>query len=248
MDGIEVSVVIPVHNQVHLLPRAIESALCQGVPLEVIVVDDASTEDVQKAAAPYPVILLRNRENRGAARSRNRGVRAARGRYIAFLDSDDWWEEGKLARQLELIRQTGYVLCCTGRRLVTPEGEKTSHTIGVKPVIRYRDLLTHNMINCSSVLIRRDAALAYPMSHEKYHEDYLTWLRILKKYHFACGINEPLLNYRMSSSGKSGSKLASAYKTFMVYRVMGFPLWKSIACFAAYTFNGLKKYRGWIWH
>lgn len=128
MDGIEVSVVIPVHNHVHLLPRAIESALCQEVPLEVIVVDDASSENVREVTAPYPVTVLRNHENRGAAKSRNRGVRAARGRYVAFLDSDDWWEPGKLARQLECIRKTGYVLCCTGRRLVTPEGER--------PVIR----------------------------------------------------------------------------------------------------------------
>lgn len=115
-------------------------------------------------------------------------------------------------------------------------------------MISYQDLLTQNMINCSSVLLRRDVALAYPMSHEKYHEDYLTWLRILKKYHFACGISDPLLNYRMSNTGKSGSKISSAYKTFMVYRVLGFPIWKSIACFAAYTCNGLKKYRGWRWH
>ena len=157
MTDVVVSVVIPVHNQTGTLCQAVDSALCQDVALEVIVVDDASTVDVRQVLAPYmsegrdraceegkdgagghgwPVRLLRNQENRGAARSRNRGVRAARGRYVAFLDSDDWWEPGKLRKQLRLMEKTGDVLCCSGRRLITPDGGWTSRTIGVRPVIR----------------------------------------------------------------------------------------------------------------
>ena len=80
------------------------------------------------------------------------------------------------------------------------------------------------------------------MGHEDSHEDYIMWLRVLRKYGDARGINEPLLRYRLSNTGKSGSKLHSAKMTFMVYRYMGFSLPKSLLCFASYAINGVKKY------
>ncbi len=241
-----VSVVIPVHNGVrHLIP-AVESVLLQRVPLEIIVVDDASDEDVAGALAEYidsgRLILLRNEKNLGPARSRNRGVKKAKGRFIAYLDSDDSWEPDKLRKQLREMKRTGCVLCSTGRRLMTPEGRKTRRTIGVRQRISYRGLLTHNSINCSSVVMRRDVALEFPMAHDEYHEDYLTWLRVLRKYRYACAVNEPLLNYRLSNKGKSGNKLHSARMTYGVYRCMGFSLPKSILCFISYSVNGLLKY------
>lgn len=99
-----VSVIIPVYNGSAYIGKAIESALLQGVPLEIIVIDDGSTDnldDVLKKYADTDVIrVIHNKHNIGVARSRNRGVRAAKGEYIAFLDCDDWWEPGKLKAQL----------------------------------------------------------------------------------------------------------------------------------------------------
>lgn len=80
------------------------------------------------------------------------------------------------------------------------------------------------------------------MEHEDSHEDYIMWLKILKKYGTAAGINEPLLKYRLSNSGKSGSKAKSAAMTFRVYRYMGFGWGKSIACFVSYAAHGAAKY------
>ena len=80
------------------------------------------------------------------------------------------------------------------------------------------------------------------MGHEDSHEDYIMWLQVLRKYGDARGINEPLLRYRLSNTGKSGSKLHSAKMTFMVYRYMGFSMPKSLLCFASYAINGVKKY------
>ena len=123
----------------------------------------------------------------------------------------------------------------------------TGKVIGVKEQITYRDLLRHNSINCSSVLLRTEVAREFPMEHEDSHEDYITWLRIMKKYGIAIGINEPLLKYRLTNSGKSGSKLKSAVMTFRVYRYMGFSWPKSAVCFISYALHGVWKYltAGW---
>ena len=241
-----VSVVMPAYNCAASIGDSIESVLCQDVPLELIVVNDRSPDDLDAAMAKYledeRVVYVTNEQNMGAAQSRNRAMAMARGKYIAFLDSDDIWLPGKLKKQLDILEQTGCVLCCTGRSLMTPEGVDDGRIIPVAEVITYRDLLRHNSIGCSSVVIRTEAAREFPMGHEDSHEDYIMWLQVLRKYGDARGINEPLLRYRLSNTGKSGSKLHSAKMTFMVYRYMGFSLPKSLLCFASYAINGVKKY------
>ena len=241
-----VSVVMPAYNCAASIGDSIESVLCQDVPLELIVVNDRSPDDLDAAMAKYladeRVVYVTNEKNMGAAMSRNRAMEMARGKYIAFLDSDDIWLPGKLKKQVEILETSGNVLCCTARSLMTPEGVDDGRILPVAEVISYRDLLRHNCIACSSVLIRTEAAREFPMGHEDSHEDYIMWLQVLRKYGDARGINEPLLRYRLSNTGKSGSKLHSAKMTFMVYRYMGFSLPKSLLCFASYAINGVKKY------
>ena len=241
-----VSVVMPAYNCAASIGDSIESVLCQDVPLELIVVNDRSPDDLDAAMEKYlsdeRVVYVTNQVNMGAAMSRNRAMEMARGKYIAFLDSDDIWLPGKLKKQVELLEKSGNVLCCTARALMTPEGVDDGRILPVAEVISYKDLLRHNSIACSSVLIRTEAAREFPMGHEDSHEDYIMWLQVLRKYGDARGINEPLLRYRLSNTGKSGSKLHSAKMTFMVYRYMGFSLPKSLLCFASYAINGVKKY------
>ena len=241
-----VSVVMPAYNCAASIGDSIESVLCQDVPLELIVVNDRSPDDLDAAMAKYltdeRVVYVTNEKNMGAALSRNRAMEMARGKYIAFLDSDDIWLPGKLKKQVELLEKSGNVLCCTARALMTPKGVDDGRILPVAEVISYKDLLRHNCIACSSVLIRTEVAREFPMGHEDSHEDYIMWLQVLRKYGDARGINEPLLRYRLSSTGKSGSKLHSAKMTFMVYRYMGFSLPKSLLCFASYAINGVKNY------
>lgn len=241
-----ISVIIPAYRCADYISRAIDSALSQDVALEVIVIDDCSDDDLDGVMATYAgnssVIYAKNQQNLGAAQSRNRGVAMARGRYVAFLDGDDCWRSGKLQKQLAAIERCGAVLCATGRELMTPEGECTGRVIPVKTQISYRDLLKHNCINCSSVVLETVVAREFPMHHEDSHEDYILWLRILQKYKFACAVNEPLLLYRLSTTGKSGNKLHSAKMTFRVYRYMGFGWIKSCACFCSYAIHGVYKY------
>lgn len=242
-----VSVIIPVYNGEKYISQAVESVYRQEVPLELIVIDDGSTDGTWQALSRWKertdFIYIKNEKNLGAAGSRNRGVSMAKGRYVAFLDADDWWEDQKLQKQLRALENTGDVLCSTGRDLMTPEGMPTGKYISVKSRLDYKELLKHNSINCSSVLLLRKVALEFPMEHDDSHEDYITWLKVLKKYGHATGINEPCLKYRLSQGGKSRNKLKSAAMTYHVYRYAGYGPLKSACFFVSYALHGIWKYR-----
>jgi glycosyltransferase involved in cell wall biosynthesis len=123
MAAPKVSVVIPAYNRAATVVRAMRSVLTQSVrDLELIVVDDASTDGTPEAVESVGdprVRLLRHDTNRRAGAARNTGIRAARGEYVAFLDSDDEWLPGKLERQLAYMEETpGVAASCTGFLLV----------------------------------------------------------------------------------------------------------------------------------
>ena len=236
MEKPVVSVIMPAYNCEKFIAKAIESVLAQNVSLELIILNDCATDGTERVIQQYlsdqRIRYVKNDRNMGVARTRNEGVRMAMGEYVAFLDSDDWWEREKLSKQLALIK----------REKVDINGNLTGREIPVRETITYGMMLKQNWINCSSVLLKREVAEEFPMEHEDSHEDYITWLKILQKYQYACAINEPLLKYRLSSQGKSGSKFKSAKMTFKVYQYMGFSWWKSIGCFICYAWNGVRKY------
>ncbi len=258
--GLLVSVIIPVHNASATLPDAIDSVLAQDMhfesaqrigrgsvqEMEILVIDDASTDDIASVEERYKdhpeVMFLHNQYNLGAAKSRNRGVLLAKGKYVAFLDADDAWASEKLKKQFARIYESGDVLCCTARELMDESGHLTGRVIPVKDALTYRDLLRHNQINCSSVVMLTKVARRYPMAHEDSHEDYITWMQILSEYDEVCAVNEPLLYYRLSDSSKSGGRMKSAAMTYKAYRYMGFGRVKSAALFVSYAVHGVIKY------
>ena len=201
------------------------------------------TQITEKLNSTYKVIkYVHNEHNIGAAESRNKGVMMASAPWIAFLDADDWWMAGKLRAQVKTLENSKQVLCCTARILMNEKGEPLNRRIPVKSQITYYELLKHNSINCSSVLVKTDVMKAFPMSHEDSHEDYICWLQIVKKYGGACGLKSAYLCYRMVKGSKSGNKLKSAKMTFRVYRYMGFNLFKSCMLFISYAAHGVQKY------
>jgi teichuronic acid biosynthesis glycosyltransferase TuaG len=248
MNKVVVSVVMPAYRCRETIGKAVESVLAQKVPLELILVDDQSPDHLEEVLAPYledtRVHYIKNPVNQGVAKSRNRGISLAKGDYIAFLDSDDWWLPGKLEKQLSRIKKDGTVLCSTGRQLRSYEGEDKGKYIPVREKITYRNLLSHNSIACSSVLVKKEVIEEFPMDHDECHEDYITWLKILKKYGCASGVNQPYLQYRMSPKSKSGNKLKSAKMTFQVYRYMGYGWLRSCLYFCSYAIHGILKYVG----
>lgn len=250
MNEILVSVIIPAYNCTSYIGLALDSALVQDVPMEIIVINDCSKDDLDSFMvryAHYPQIrYLKNEKNMGVAETRNRGVRLARGEYIAFLDADDYWEKDKLKKQLKRIQEKGTVLCSTARELMKPDGSLTGYIIPVKEEFTFRDLRMQNQINCSSVLMKTEVAREFPMHHDDSHEDYLMWLEVLEKYGKGCAINEPLLKYRIMDTGKSGNKLHSARMTFLTYRYMGFSYFRSLIYFMSYALHGIRKYFFWF--
>lgn len=256
-----ITVIIPAYNCENYIGQAVDSALRQtvGRDLEILVIDDCSTDrtgqEAQKflsgqgespqAGMPWKreVCYRRNERNLGVAESRNAGIRMARGEYVAFLDADDWWDQDKLKKQMELMEAEQVPLVYSGRELMRPDGSASGKIIEIPKTATYQSLLCTNCIPCSSVVMKTSVAREFYMCHDELHEDYILWLKVLKKYGRACGVNEPLLKSRLSEGGKSRNKLKSAKMHYGVYKYMGIPAWKAVWLFACYAVNGVRKYR-----
>ena len=244
-----VSVIIPAYNAEKTIDKAIQSAVDQTYRnIEVIVIDDCSTDKtIEKVIFCLQkddrIKLLKNNINIGVSESRNRGVKKARGEWIAFLDSDDIWAREKLERQIKEMENDNCSICFTGSGFIRDDGKRYSFVLKVPEKITYNDLLKQNLISCSSVIIRKQTAVRYPMRNDPMiHEDLAVWLKVLQEEPYAVGINEPLLFYRISKSGKSGHKWKSAMMQWKTYKVVGLQPQKAIVCFFIYTLRGIRKY------
>lgn len=179
-----VSAVIPAYNAARFLQNAIQSALAQTLPLlEIIVVDDGSSDETAAIAGRYPITLIRHPRNRGLSAARNTGILASRGEWVAFLDADDTWHPEKTELQLQAAT-TGVSAIC-GRRF-----PKTTE-------ITFEEMLWKNIWgNPSSTIIRRDVLIALDLFDESLPaaEDYNLWLRFLFAGH-RVAVTQPLYNY-----------------------------------------------------
>ncbi len=183
-----VSVVIPTYNYGRYICDTVESALAQTYsPTEIIVVDDGSTDDTPERMAAYGnrVRYIRQ-QNRGPSAARNTGIQAARGEFVALLDSDDLWLPDKLERQVSaaiqhpdigLVATEGFAIDETGRRL-DYVAERCSREGFCE--LTARDLLEFGAFSPSSVLAHKDALLAGGGFDEglKGPEDMEMWVRI----------------------------------------------------------------------
>ena len=117
--NLQLSIIVPVYNVEKYLPHTLESICGQTYTnLQILLIDDGSTDDslavCHKWARQDNRIQVYEQENQGVARTRNKGIQLATGKYVMFLDADDWREPEKLKKQLALLEQTGDVLACTG--------------------------------------------------------------------------------------------------------------------------------------
>ena len=159
-----VSVVVPTFNRAELVKRAAHSVLLQTYPdLEVIIIDDASTDDTQRQVhalqhVDHRVRYFRHECNRGAQAARNTGIQAAKGRYIAFLDSDNEWLPRKLERQMTLFSHRadlpGVVYC--GYWEVAPSGNVLNEYIPRYRGLVYKQALDNWLTDTSTLVVHRD--------------------------------------------------------------------------------------------
>jgi len=196
-----VSVVVPTHNRVRVLPRTLESALAQqDVELEVVVVDDASTDGTWAYLEGHRderIRPVRNERNLGVSGSRNRGVEEARGEWIAFLDDDDLWAPSKLSKQLALARleaadwvYTGHVVLDDRTRAAAIESAVPASEAAMK-------LKGYNAVGPpSSVIASRDLIERAGRFDERlsYIADWELWIRFAQAGEAAL-VPEALMGY-----------------------------------------------------
>lgn len=248
---IGVSVIMPAYNSEKTIGSAIESVLLQNhKKLELIVVNDCSKDETEKIVLSYAdkdprVRLISNPVNCGVSMTRNNGVKNAQYDYIALLDSDDCWAENKLTLQLEAMQKhPSCAICFTATAYVNEKGERSDYILHVPEKVTYNDILKQNVVSCSSVMVKKSVFLQNPMPDMRnIHEDFATWITILRKTPYAVGVDEPMLIYTVSLSGKSGKKTEAMKMQWRTYRYCKVPFFKSVYCFVVYAFRNIKKYK-----
>jgi glycosyltransferase involved in cell wall biosynthesis len=197
-----VSVIIPTYNRSQLLRTAIDSVLTQTYPaIETIVVDDGSTDDTDSVMAQYAGrVTYIKQANQGVEAARNRGIRAASGEYLSFLDDDDLFMPAKLGRQVHVLDtrpEIGLVHC--GYYHIDKDGNPLEK-VSFLPDGILRDLVCTNLIWSGAPLIRRQCLEQVGLFDEDTwgsSADWDMWLRIAQAgYPFAC-VREPLGAYRI---------------------------------------------------
>lgn len=218
-----VSVVMPAFNAAATLGRAMRSVLAQTHrELELIVVDDASTDATARviaevAAGDRRVVALRQERNAGVAAARNAGLAAASGAYVAFLDSDDWWHPMKLQVQLAWMRNSGSRASYTSYSRVDEVGRQLS-VVQPPPEVGHADMLRSNRIgNLTGLYDRR---LGDPVFQRVGHEDYVFWLQVVRAAGRAtlAAHSEPLAYYQVRRGSLSADKWRAARWQWRIYR------------------------------
>jgi teichuronic acid biosynthesis glycosyltransferase TuaG len=243
-----VSIVTPAYRAAAFIIETIRSVQAQTYGrFEMLIVDDCSPDDtaaiVRRAAAADPRIrLLRQPRNAGPAAARNRALGEARGRWVAFLDSDDLWLPQKLERQMPVHLASGAKISCTDFRRIHESGGDPGHLIAAPSWLDYRRLLCNTGIPTSTVLV--DRALTGPFRMKETRcDDYACWLDLLRPGGFAVGLHEDLMRYRVLQSSWSRNKVKYSRHVWTTYReVERLSLVQSLWSFANYAVRGAKKY------
>lgn len=180
----KISVIVPVHNRVDLVARALDSIYQQTLlPHEVIVIDDGSDDGTGPLIQQrYPSVIYRYQAKHGVSHARNRGIGLATGNWIALLDSDDQWQRDKLQKQVSALKKNQQTIICHSDEIWIRRGKR------VNPMKKHRkqggelfyQCLELCAISPSAVMINRDYLLSIGLFDEDLPvcEDYDLWLRI----------------------------------------------------------------------
>lgn len=245
-----VSIVVPMYNAELYIEETINSVLKQTYTnWELIIIDDCSIDRSCKIVQKYTELdkrikLIKQNSNGGPAKARQRGIDYANGSYIAFLDSDDIWIEYKLEKQIGYMEQTGIEVTCTSYSIYNSTLDKKYSDFIVPKEITYYTLLKQNFFSCNTVVINKDKICNIVMVEYDKHEDYLTWLNLMKIVEVAHGLEEVLAIYRLRKESRSTGKLESALKMWHIYRVREkLNIYKSLYYIINYMVRGIVKYR-----
>ncbi|WP_311774312.1 glycosyltransferase family 2 protein [Listeria booriae] len=246
IDGL-VSIIMPCYNAETHIQEAIDSVIRQTYQeWELIVIDDGSTDAshqiiFENRKRDKRILAIKSEGNEGAAMARNKGISIANGQYLAFLDSDDFWDVNKLQQQVSYMqkRQVGFTF--TAYQSVDEAGN-LKKIIKVPEQITYQGLLRNTIIGCLTVMLDRDIVGDVRMPKLKSRQDTATWLGILKQGHMAYGIQDVSAYYRVVSGSLSSNKWKMVRANWRMYReAMKLPAWYASYCMMGYMTNAVKK-------
>jgi len=245
-----VSIITPSYNSVIYLSDMIESVLSQTYDKwELLIVDDASSDNSIEVVKLYMqederIQLMCLEKNSGAAVSRNKAIEMAKGRYIAFLDSDDLWHADKLEKQILFMKKHDVALSYTAYYSIDEVSSEVIRERSIPLKVDYHELLKQNIIGCLTAMYDVEKLGKVTMPNIRKRQDFALWLKILKQIPYAYGLDEPLAYYRVRSDSVSSNKLKVSLHNWKLYRnIEKLPLHKAIYYFGWYTYKSILKYK-----
>ena len=243
-----VSIITPSYNSEKFIQTCVESVIAQTyINWEMIIVDDASQDTSREK-----MVYLSHNESRiktifldkniGAAQARNIAIRQATGKYIAFLDSDDFWEPHKLEKQVSFMSKHNIGFSFTTYQSISEDGLNNLNIIKAPSKLTYHSYLKNTIIGCLTVVIDREKIGDFEMPDIRSSHDMALWLQIMRGGINAYGLDENLAKYRVVSSSNTGDKIKAAKDVWKVYReVEKLSFLYSCWCFVNYVFYAIKK-------
>lgn len=222
-----ISIIVPVYNVKKFIRETMDSVLTQTYPhWELLLVEDGSSDGSEDEIAAYMeekkdprIRLIRQSFNQGAAKARNRGLKEALGRYIAYLDADDLWMPEKLERELAFVKEKTAAFAFTGYEFADEDGVGTGKVVRVPETLNYKQALSNTTIFTTTVMFDTEKIskelLEMP---DMKSEDTALWWKVLAKGYTAYGLNENLAKYRRVGRSLSSNKLEAIRRIWNLYR------------------------------
>ena len=210
-----VSIIMPSYNTASFIRESVDSILKQTYTnWELIIVDDCSTDDTDNVLVTFTderIQIYKNEINSGAAVSRNKALKVAKGKWIAFLDSDDLWNPDKLEKQIAFMKKEGCSFSYTNYEEINTEGQKTGIKISGPKKITKTGMFNYCWPGCLTVMYDAEKIGMIQIEDIKKNNDYAMWLKVCKKADCYL-LDECLAQYR---KGRSGSISTHSIKTMI---------------------------------
>lgn len=242
-----VSIITPTYNSEKFLSETINSIINQTYSnWELLITDDCSNDNTVEVIKKYilkdkRIKLFELKENSGSGVARNNSIKHAKGRYIAFCDSDDKWRYEKLEKQLNFLKSKSlsFTFCSYD---VTNENGDFIKTINAPLELSFSKLLKNNYVGCLTAIYDQESLGKLYMSEMRKRQDWTLWLKILKLIGNSSGQIESLALYRDRSKSISSNRFAMLKYTWLIYsNELGFSFIKSFSYLIKFLFYYIKK-------
>ena len=212
-----VSIITPSYNTARFIGETIESVLNQTYTnWEMLIIDDCSKDNTEEVVNSYHddrIKFIKNEKNMGAALSRNKALRMAKGRWIAFLDSDDLWLPEKLEKQIAFMENNNYAFTCTARETMSEEGKLVGHIVKSPKHVGKLGMYLYCWPGTLGTMYDANVVGLIQVADLKKNNDTAMWLKVIKKADFYF-YDEILARYRVRKNSIFHDKKSKLIKSF----------------------------------